>query len=200
MIRHGESEHNKIMREMTLGARKDTGITSPVDSRDLPLTDEGKEQISRISEKIKGNIAALYCGEHIRTRESAAIISDKIGATVIPDSRINAAFCGTLDHKSFEEMKEITGIDFQKQVKDGAYDFSPWGGESSAAVEDRVRQFLATLLETHDDGATIVAVASVESIVPVYTALFGHISPTLPRHIRVRNGSLHEFHISKDMI
>lgn len=200
MIRHGESEHNKLMREMTIGARKDTGIASPVDSRDLPLTDEGREQIVKITEKIPQGKIVLFCGNHLRTKESAAIIAEITEVSVTVEPRINAAFSGSLDHKSFDEMKEITGIDFQKQVKDGTYDFSAWGGESSVAVTERVRQFLREACESSGDDAVVVAVASVESITPVYDILFGRVSPTLPRHIRVRNGSLHEFNITKDMI
>lgn len=199
-IRHGESEHNKLMREMIPGAKKDTGIASPVDSRDLPLTEEGKIQIQHILNKIKEDIDALYCGESIRTRSSAEIICDTKKVSPIIDPRINATFCGELDHRSFDEMKELTGVDFEKQIKNGTYDFSAWGGETFQEVHNRVKDFLIDIVSRYTDDQIIVVVASVESITPVYNILFGKISPTIHTVIRIKNGSLHEFNITKDLL
>lgn len=200
MIRHGESEHNKFLREATEQKKTGQGSSSPVDSRDLPLTEEGIEQINKVLQKLPNHIDVFYCSNHIRTKQSADLIQEKYSEVPYNiDERINASFCGELDHKSFDEMKELTGVDFQKAINDDTFDFHPWGGESASDVHTRVQGFLKELLDTHTD-ETILVVASVESIKSTYHNLFKDIAPTLTRHLRIKNGSLHEFIITKDMV
>ncbi len=200
MIRHGESEHNKHLRELTEHKKSGTGSSSPVDSRDLPLTEEGIEQIKKVLQKLPDSIDVFYCNNHIRTKQSADIIQEKyLDVPYVIDERMNASFCGALDHKSFDEMQEITGIDFQKTINDDTFNFHPWGGESAADVHMRVQGFLKELLTKHPDEVVLV-VASVESIKSTYHNLFAKTAPTLLRHLRIKNGSLHEFVMTKDMI
>jgi broad specificity phosphatase PhoE len=200
MIRHGESEHNKFLRDATENKKSGIGSSSSVDSRDLPLTEEGIEQIKKVMQKLPDHIDFFYCSEHIRTQQSADIMQEKYPN--IPyqiDKRMNASFCGELDHKSFDEMQEFTGIDFQKAINDDTFDFRPWGGESAKDIHSRVKDFLRELLEEHADDVILI-VASVESIKSTYYNLFGDIAPTLTRYLRIKNGSLHEFTITKDNI
>jgi broad specificity phosphatase PhoE len=130
--------------------RRVLGVQVLSDSRDLPLTDEGREQIKNIIKKLPESIDVFYCSDHIRTKQSADIIQEKYPATpYIIDKRINASFSGSLDHKSFDEMTAETGIDFQKAINDDTFDFRPWGGESATDVHARVRSFLEDLLSHH---------------------------------------------------
>lgn len=195
-IRHGESEHNKAIREQGELRKSGAGSTKAVDSRDLPLTDEGKEQIQNALEKLPDAAGAFYCGDHIRTKQTADIVQSKYPEiTYTIDPRINAAFCGSLDHKSFDEMQELTGIDFQKQVNDDTFDYRPWGGESAADVHNRVADFLLEICAKGDEH--VIVVSSVEVIRSVYKVLFGDKAPTIMKYIRVKNGSVHEFDIEK---
>lgn len=193
-VRHGESEHNQHLRESTLGLTK-PGSATAIDSRDLPLTHEGKEQIHKLLPKLPEGIDAFICSNHIRTKETADIIQSKYpDQPYVIDERINALFLGSLDHKTFEEMFEITGIDFQKAINDEIADFRPYGGESNTDIESRVFEFLKDLLD--NSYQNVVVVGSVETIKSVYKILFAHKAPNLMRALRIKNGSIHQFKIS----
>ncbi len=192
-IRHGESEHNQALSERGL-------VSSIPEKRDLPLTDEGIAQIEKILTKLPDTIDVFYCSDHIRTRQSADILQKKYPATPYTiDARINASFGGEFDHKSFDEIKKITGIDFQRAVNDDTFDYRPWGGECAADVHARVKDFLHDMIVKHEH-ETIIVVGSVESIKSAYHNLFQKYAPNLVRALRIKNGTIHEFNITKDMI
>lgn len=194
-IRHGESEHNKFLKEFR--EAKNTGLpfTKSVESRDLPLTPDGREHIEKALKNLPDHIDRFYCSNHIRTRESADIVQKKYPHQIYQiDERINAAFLGSLDHKTPLDIEEITGMDFERKIKDDTFDFHVWGGESAGDVHNRVVDFLRDVCKAGAEN--VVVVTSLEVIKSVYKILCSDKAPDIMRYIAAKNGSVHRFVIT----
>ena len=199
LVRHGESEHNRKIRDNATAVKQGLTPESFPDARDLPLTPEGIEQITKTLEKLPAVIDGFYSSDHIRTRQSADGIQEKYpDHPYLVDARINASFGGSLDHHPISTMQELTGIDFKKAIDDDTFDFTPWDGENAEMVHARVRSFLEDLFSKNYQ--TVVVVTSLEVIKSVYKILFGDKALDIVRSIRAKNGTVHEFHIeSRDI-
>ncbi len=160
LIRHGETEGSD--------ARRYKG------SIDVPLSENGVEQIELVSEYVvqhcsKGSnslnppsppfdkggpggfLSAVYCSPLIRALKSAEIIAKPFGIkpAVIPDLRERSF--GIWEGMSFDEISEKYPEEF-KAWADNPMKFSPMQGENTLEVRDRVVKALDKILEDRGQG------------------------------------------------
>jgi broad specificity phosphatase PhoE len=120
--------------------------------------------------KDPGGIDALYSSTMLRARETAAVIGDTIGMTVITDDRIREIGNNRLDHAPWPDVPEQYG-DFWATARPFA-SVTPAveQGESLMHFRTRVGAFVEDLLERHER-EVVVAVAHGG----VFDALFEHV-------------------------
>lgn len=143
LVRHGEAEHNVL------------GVGSSLpEVTERHLTKKGKDQIRAVAESLKGKpIAAIVSSPLVRTRETAAIISEAIGVPVDIDDRLHETGLGVFNEQPirlfFEKYpKPETRINPDQQD----------GVESFLDMRSRLKKFLSDL-ERHYAGRYVVVVS-----------------------------------------
>jgi probable phosphoglycerate mutase len=159
VIRHGQSLVN--LAEWRHG------------NRDEGLTDLGQRQAHAVAERLAkdpGHIDALYSSTMVRARETAEIIAETTGTTVVHDDRIREIGNNRLDHAPWPEVPTDYG-DFWATARPFA-SVTPTvdQGESLMHFRTRVGAFIEDMLDRHP-GQVVVAVAHGG----VLDALFDHI-------------------------
>lgn len=145
----------------------------PHGNRDEGLTDLGRRQAHAVARRLAkdpGGIDALYSSTMLRARETAAVIGDTIGMTVISDDRIREIGNNRLDHAPWPEVPQQYG-DFWATARPFA-SVTPAveQGESLMHFRTRVGAFIEELLERHA-GEMVIAVAHGG----VLDAVFDHV-------------------------
>src|SRR3954467_14605038 len=118
------------------------------------LTERGRAEIAAAAERLAGeNIAALYASPLQRTRESAEIVSERLGLPI--------EFRDDLIELDFGEW---TGTTFNSIRADPRW--QPWnqhrslakipGGETMRAVQSRAVEALLEIAERHRDAAAVI--------------------------------------------
>ncbi len=138
VMRHGNTECNK----KELVSFKNEAIDH--------LTDEGKEQVKRASEKLlTKKIDLIFVSPFARTRETAEIVREKLGLSneeVIVDSRLHEINPGGFDGKNWNEYH-----DFIYNSSPHWFDKKIEGGESLLDVKKRVADFLYEIESKYKD-------------------------------------------------
>ena len=135
-----------------------------VGRQDLPLTDRGREQMSRLADYLATrSIARVLCSPLTRCRESAGILCSRLGGApeLAPD------FCeislGDWEGLSVDEVRDRFPGCFEARGLDLA-GFRPSGGESFHDLLHRTWPVFETLAKAADDGMAIVAHAGVNRV------------------------------------
>ena len=127
-MRHGESESNAA------------DVVQTVFGAGNPLTEQGKKQIAAAIKELKEkDITKIITSPFERTMATAELVREGLGLSadmVVTDERIGEIQLGDLEGKPNSE--------YQAFVEAGAQwcDCAPEGGESWAAVRDRMGRFL----------------------------------------------------------
>ena len=142
LIRHGQPEFD--------GGKRCIGAT------DLPLSEEGREQMRQVKERLShANIRRIYTSPMARTRESAQIISGGyIPVTELPELR--EIHMGCWENLSFWEIRERYPEEYEARGKDFA-DFRPEGGETFRECRQRAYLAYRRILTEADGNIAIVA-------------------------------------------
>src|SRR5215218_10810271 len=125
---------------------------------DVPLSDEGREQVRRLAERLSDDgITAVYASPLGRTVETASILAEPQGLEVQTRDGLRE-----ISHGRWEQM---TRREVEAQYPDEAaawdedpYTFAPVGGESGLAVTARALPVLMEIVRQHP--ATNVLVVS----------------------------------------
>jgi broad specificity phosphatase PhoE len=142
LTRHGETDWNRDHRWQ--------GFTGP------PLNETGRRQARELAARLD-RIDAIYSSDSERARETAEIVAARSGLTVTEDQRLR--------EMNFGEWEGLTRHEIDERYANG---FSRWdacelahapGGESDAAMADRVLEALAEIAERHD-GQRVLVVTS----------------------------------------
>ena len=161
-IRHGESEAN---------------IAKMYNSRDENihgLTNNGREQIKRSAHEISNvKFDGFFASNLLRARESADIISEKIGKKyeVYHDIReIDMGFIeGTSGFSADRAYREV----LCKWLSEGDVDARVEGGESCKEIRERFQTFIKKIKEKYGDKLETIVVVShagfIRSVVPAIT-------------------------------
>ncbi|MBI4033772.1 histidine phosphatase family protein [Candidatus Saccharibacteria bacterium] len=132
LVRHGLTKNNKL------------GITNG--RIDEPLAEEGKIQAQELAQRLKDKpIDVIYSSPLKRATLTALPIAEKLGKTINIDRRLIEVDFGSFEGKPHREVKEVLGDEMRGLFNKYEYDLTPYDGESSAQVEERVKAFYGDL-------------------------------------------------------
>jgi broad specificity phosphatase PhoE len=150
----------------------------------VPLDDTGREQASELAERAAGyEFAALWCSPLLRARETAEIVSARIGLRPREDARLMETDAGDWTDRIFADVQAEAPELFEKFFT-GNPAFAFPGGESFAAQEVRV----AAALRDVEAGA-LPALVVCHGMV-IRAALSARGGEWLPNGQRVLNGAI----------
>ena len=197
-IRHGESEHNKYLKD--LKKVENPVVVEKIHTTEVSLSEEGRQQIVDLAKQLPDQVDRIFTSNHMRVQESADILIQQKYPGVPVELREDLRECsmGELDGMTLEMQDEKMGRSFSDALNTNTYDFTPFGGESSKQFDTRVRSFLQDVASKPYE--QIIVVTSNGFIKSVYNILLGKIIVNVLQHIRVKNATVHEFHITPDML
>jgi broad specificity phosphatase PhoE len=150
----------------------------------VPLDDTGRVQAGELAERATAyRFAALWCSPLLRARETAEIVSARIGLEPKEDPRLMETDAGDWTDRSFTEVQAEAPELFEKFFT-GNPSFAFPGGESFAAQELRVA---ASLDEV--EACALPALVVCHGMV-IRAALSVRDGEWLPNGQRVQNGAI----------
>jgi broad specificity phosphatase PhoE len=150
----------------------------------VPLDELGRTQAHELAERIaEHGFAALWSSTLLRARETAEIVSARLGLEPKPDARLMETNAGDWTDRPFEDVRAEAPELFAKFIAgDPAFAFP--GGESFAQQEVRVGAALDDV-----ELGTLPALVVCHGMV-IRAALSGRTGHWLPNGQRVPNGAL----------
>jgi probable phosphoglycerate mutase len=123
---------------------------------DVPLSDEGRRQASRLANRLGGEpMTAVYASPLGRTMETARILAQPHGLEVQPKDGLRE-----ISHGHWEQMtREDVDLKFPDEASEwdkDPYTFAPAGGESGLAVTARALPALIEVVRAHPCGNILV--------------------------------------------
>src|SRR5271154_159769 len=113
---------------------------------DVPLSDEGRRQASRLAARLQGErVTAVYASPMGRTVETARILAEPHGLEVRQREGLREISHGHWEEMTREEVDERFPEEASEWDKD-PYTFAPTGGESGLAVTARALPALIALV------------------------------------------------------
>jgi ribonuclease H / adenosylcobalamin/alpha-ribazole phosphatase len=147
LVRHGSTSHSAALR---FSGRNE-----------LPLDDAGREQAARLAKRSFGAVDAVVSSPLLRTVQTAEAIAGRLGLPVeVVDDFAETDF-GVWEGLTFAEAAEVDGPLLREWQ--GRIDVAPPGGETFAAVGQRVERGRDAIVAAHPD-ATVVVVTHVTPI------------------------------------
>jgi len=139
---------------------------------DVPLSDEGREQVRRLGVRLgTEKIAAVYASDLGRTMETARFLAEPHGLEVQP--------CPALREISHGHWEQMTRREVDEKYPDESaawesdpYTFAPVGGESGLAVTARALPALLEIVRAHV-AAQVVVVSHKATIRLLLSSLLG---------------------------
>ncbi len=140
VIRHGETDLNKENRLQ--------GCKGPNEA----LNETGRKEVTTLRDGLLITPTVIYASPLVRTQETAHILNEKWGVSIITAPELMERDFGSLSGKLRSEIDpEIIESDLE-----GRYDYHPYGGESVSDVKARVMKFLETLPLSDNDTVMVV--------------------------------------------
>ena len=137
LIRHGE----------TLGNRH-----RQYQAYDTPLSDAGREQARRLAERLAAEVGvdALYTSDLERTRETAAILGQRLGLAAVPSAALRELDVGDWKGQTYETVEATSPGGLRAWIGRGGQESLPGpNGESAADLLRRAGGFLEDAIERH---------------------------------------------------
>ena len=130
---------------------------------DIPMTELGTRQAAAAASSLaeRGGIDVVVTSPLIRTRATAEIVADRVGAPLTVEDDLAETDFGSWEGMSFAEAAQGWPDEMSAWLAGG--DAAPPGGESFAAVALRVEAALDRLLAAHQ-GQTVAVVSHVTPI------------------------------------
>jgi probable phosphoglycerate mutase len=123
---------------------------------DVPLSDEGRRQASRLSARLQGEpITAVYASPMGRTIETAQILAEPHKLEVKQREGLREISHGHWEQMTREEVETRFPEEASEWDKD-PYTFAPAGGESGLAVTARALPTLIDLVRANPGGNILV--------------------------------------------
>jgi 2,3-bisphosphoglycerate-dependent phosphoglycerate mutase len=147
---------------------------------DVPLSPEGRAQARAVGEALAQlPVTALYASDLTRARETAAPAAAALGREVRTLKALRERHFGAWEGRSAADLARDVPAAWGRLGSDPG--FAPPGGESLAALADRVLPAIAAILAAHPGG--LVAVVAHGG--PVRAALGSVLSLPLPGLMRL---------------
>ena len=141
LVRHGETDWNR--------ERRIQGQSDP------PLNDMGRDQAHALAQTLGGEeIDAVYASDLARARETAEILAAELGLPVVVDPELRELDFGPWEGQTVEELEARYPDAFGRWVDGGQAEWD--GGETHAAMADRVRQAVRRLAAAHAGGRILL--------------------------------------------
>lgn len=156
LIRHGVTEGN--------GEKRYKG------SIDVPISQEGIEQVRRLSEFIRADLcgsslSAVYASPLSRALDSAEVIAASYGLEPIVVDGLKERNFGIWEGMTLAEIHEKYPGEFKAWAAN-PLEHSPLGGESTLEVRDRIIPAVEEIIARHcDEKVAIVAHGGVNRVV-----------------------------------
>jgi len=121
---------------------------------DLPLTEAGRQQARSLRQRFLGSdLGAIFCSDLARSRETAEIIAEGLGAAVAVRPDLREVSMGEWEGLTFREVAQRFPEDYQARGRDiagyrvpGGESFADCGRRAVAAFEDLLRSTTGNLL------------------------------------------------------
>jgi broad specificity phosphatase PhoE len=148
LARHGETDWNAEGRLQ--------GHT------DRPLNDFGRRQAKELADRLAGEGAdAIYTSDLVRAKETAEIVGERLGLTVVVDPDLREKDWGTWEGLTGDERVHVELV-----------------GESTEDHRDRVMAAIRRIIERHPD-QRVVVVTHGGSLRRIQTAVNGVADPVM---------------------
>ena len=139
---------------------------------DIPLSDEGREQVRHLALRLSGaNIAAVFASPLGRTMETASILAAPHSLPVQPVDGLRE-----ISHGHWEQMTRTeVELQFPEEIEEWDRDpftFAPAGGESGLGVTARALPALVEIVRAHE-GRRILIVSHKATIRLLLSSLLG---------------------------
>jgi len=139
---------------------------------DVPLSDQGREQVHRLAERLRAeDIASVYASPLSRTMETASILAQPHALPVLPVDGLRE-----ISHGRWEQM---TRLEVEKHFPEEAeewnrdpYTFAPQGGESGLAVTARALPALVQIVR-EQAGHCVLVISHKATIRLLLSSLLG---------------------------
>ena len=119
---------------------------------DPPLTDRGSAQANEVGERLVGHrLAAFYCSDLVRTRQTAELIASAVGMEPVPDPGLREIALGAWEGKTREELMEEYPELWERWAREPDWDLVP-DGEGAAPFTARVNATLNRIRSDHPGG------------------------------------------------
>ena len=152
-----------LVRHGKIGLKDDEKIF--VGHTDLPLNDEGEEQVNRLGGILsKINISSLFCSDLVRSAVTAERISAYHGISPIIVPELREISLGDWDGLTFSEVIRRYPAEF-KQRGDDIADFCPPNGESFHQCGDRVIAGFKNIVRASNGNIVIAGHAGVNRLI-----------------------------------
>jgi broad specificity phosphatase PhoE len=156
---------------------------------DGDLTAMGEEQALAMANSLDEEFELIVSSPLLRAASTAKAIAAKHPCKILFDANLRERNFGSLNGKSWEQIEAETGKDLRHLDVDlMAYDYRPYGGESSEGVTARVKEFVRGAPEIAG-GRDLVAVTHGGVIKLLYTLLASDGRKP------ITNCSVHVFHL-----
>ncbi|TGM98517.1 histidine phosphatase family protein [Leptospira dzoumogneensis] len=184
LIRHGETEWNK---ERRLQGQIDT-----------PLSEFGKEQASKLAEKLKNKgIGLIFSSDLKRAKETSEQISHQLGIKIVYHPGLREIHLGEAQGILESELSNIFGEKsyFSWKSQDRSHDqFRFPGGESKSEAELRIIDTILYLLKMY--GEKKIAICSHGFVL---SRFYGHFSLKEFSHSKLGNCEVKTLSISPEI-
>ncbi len=139
---------------------------------DVPLSDEGRGQVSRLADRLAGlPVAAVYASPLGRTMETASILARPHQVEVQAREGLREISHGHWEQMTRREVEEKYPEEAASWEKD-PYTFAPVGGESGLAVTARALPALIDIVREHE-GSPVIVVSHKATIRLLLSSLLG---------------------------
>ncbi|MFZ2253359.1 MAG: histidine phosphatase family protein [Minisyncoccia bacterium] len=196
LVRHGETDANRVLGHSVEGPmHNEPVIFKSGDDTNIPLNIVGRGQAEHAGGELPGVIDELYASPLLRVKETAEIIA---GTKNIDPKNIQFRaelieyHQGSLEGLTASEQKERMGVDSRGSGLLCNYNYTPWGGDNWETIYSRLSSFFDEL-KKHGHDKNIVCITSGGVIRMAYKIFLKDKSPSITKHIMIKNGSIHEF-------
>ncbi len=118
-------------------------------STDVPLSDEGRDQIAELAERLRcDKLDAVYASPMVRTLETARIISSPHGLEPRPEPGLREIDYGRWEGRTRDELESEHAEEYDAWQED-PLTVAPQGGESGVQVLARALPVLRRVVQNH---------------------------------------------------
>lgn len=184
-VRHGVTEWNKLLRYQG--------------STDIPLLDSGREEAARLGARLhclSGKVSKIISSPLARARETAEIIAEALGITVIEtwDELTEVGF-GSWEGLTVSQIIEKDGEAFFNRWRGGQLDYSPASGETCSSFFTRASVAADRILSGSEDLSIIVGHGAIFRV--LFIPLLGQAKSSIFWRMRLDNCSISGVDIDK---